>query len=444
MKKLTLSLLILSALSGPAAAGEMINSRLPKQIKVDLQFRHRYEQRDNFDFNGAADDEDGFNPYRTRLDISLLPVDQVKVFTQFQDARIADDHFADKSPYENYMDVRQLYGEVTNLQKIIHLEDAPLSGIGIRGGRQELSYGAQRLIGGFNWSNVAQTFDAGKVTLSFEPFHLDVDIFGGGKTPNKSPREADDLYDGSANDRVGGYYATYKGIKNVVLENYLINRKTDKNISFGSSGSGKLDDYTFGARVKGKIPDSGFDYEAEAAKQWGEFKDLDVNGMMAAAILGYTFKHDWKPRAAFEFDYGSGDDDSSDGELGTFDNLFPTNHLFYGYMDLASLQNLNNYQLQLSAKPTDKLKLRSDLHMLYLDTSKDSLYNAGRGVSRTAAGSDVDPHVGNEVDLTAAYELCKYADVLVGYSHFFAGDYLEETGASDDGDFFYTQTTLKF
>lgn len=435
---------ILLAVSGPAAAGEMINGRLPKQIKVDLQFRHRYEQRNNFDFNDAVDDEDGFNLYRTRLDISLLPVDDVKIFIQFQDARIADDHFGDKTTFENYMDIRQAYGEVRNLQKIMGMEDGPLTNLGFRGGRQELVYGAQRLIGGFNWSNVAQTFDAGKAMLSFEPFHVDVDIFGGGKTPIKSPREADDFYDGSANDRVGGYYATYKGVENVTIENYLINRKTDKNISFGPSGSGKLDDYTFGARVKGKIPSSGFDYEVETAKQWGDFKDMEVKGMMAIAVLGYTFNHDWKPRLAFEFDYASGDKDSSDGDLETFDNLYPTNHIFYGFMDLASLQNLNNYQFQLSAKPTAKLKLQSDLHLIYVDTPKDSLYNAGRGVSRTAADNDVNPHVGNEIDLLATYELCKYADVTVGYSHFFAGKYLEETGTSNDGDFFYTQTTLKF
>jgi hypothetical protein len=31
-----------------------------------------------------------------------------------------------------------------------------------------------------------------------------------------------------------------------------------------------------------------------------------------------------------------------------------------------------------------------------------------------------------------------------GYSHFFAGDYLADTGPSDDADFGYLQATISF
>ena len=88
------------------------------------------------------------------------------------------------------------------------------------------------------------------------------------------------------------------------------------------------------------------------AGQWGDFRDQDVATMMAVGILGYTFQEPWQPRIAFEFDYGSGDSDPADGKLTTFDNLYPTNHLFYGFMDFISLQNLNDYRFQVSAKPS--------------------------------------------------------------------------------------------
>jgi hypothetical protein len=243
---------------------------------------------------------------------------------------------------------------------------------------------------------------------------------------------------------LAGYYATSGVIKDVALEQYLLKRKTNGNVSFGPSGSGELDEWTAGFRVKGKVPETPVDYELEAAKQWGDFNDLDVDAMMAVAVVGYTFDRAWTPRLAFEFDYASGDADSSDGDRETFDNLYPTNHLFYGYMDRVGLQNLNNYQFQVSLKPNKKLKLQSDLHLIYVDTPKDSFYNAARGVQRTATGTDVNAHVGNEVDLTGNYKVCEYADLLVGYSHFFAGKYLRETGANDDGDFFYVETTFNF
>ena len=90
---------------------------------------------------------------------------------------------------------------------------------------------------------------------------------------------------------------------------------------------------------------------AEAAKQFGNSGRLDVDAQMAVGIIGYTFPVGWKPRASFEFDYASGDNDSSDGDRETFDNLHPTNHLFYGYMDFVSLQNINNYHFNLRPIP---------------------------------------------------------------------------------------------
>ena len=138
------------------------------------------------------------------------------------------------------------------------------------------------------------------------------------------------------------------------------------------------------------------------------------------------------------------DNNSSDGERETFDNLYPTNHFHYGYMDRASLQNLNDYRLTLSAKPTEKLELQSDWHFMYVDTPKDSLYQASRAVLRTASVSDASSHIGNEMDLTAKYKLCSYATLFVGYSHFFAGQFLDDSGNADDADFAYVETTLDF
>ena len=424
-------------------AGEWFNGPLPKWIKLDVELRHRYEYMSDFDFNKAVDDNKGFHLYRTRINLAVQPAEEIKLFSQFQDARITNDSISgSKAAYENWADLRQLWLQVKSDQ--LAIDSLGLSGIGFIFGRQELFYGAQRLVGGFNWSNVAQTFDAGKLIFEFEKYNLSIDIFGGGKTPVKSPREFDDLFDGDSNDRLGGYYAVFTGIEGLTVDQYVLNRNTDgKTVSFGHTGDGEVEDYTIGIRLKGNIPDSKIDYEIETANQVGNSGALDVNAQMFIGIIGYSFDRSWKPRAAFEFDYASGDSDKSDGDRKTFDNLYPTNHLFYGYMDLVSLQNINNYRFQLSVNPTDKLKLQSDFHLIYLDSSKDNLYAANRTIKRaTAAGAG--SHVGNEVDLTGTYKFNQYADVLVGYSHLFAGDFLKDTGSADDADYVYVQTTLSF
>jgi hypothetical protein len=48
------------------------------------------------------------------------------------------------------------------------------------------------------------------------------------------------------------------------------------------------------------------------------------------------------------------------------------------------------------------------------------------------------------VDFTVNTKLTKHLDMLVGYSHFFAGSYLDDTGGGDDADFAYLMLTLNY
>ena len=50
--------------------------------------------------------------------------------------------------------------------------------------------------------------------------------------------------------------------------------------------------------------------------------------------------------------------------------------------------------------------------------------------------------IGSEVDVTATYTPHKRVKLQAGYSHFFTGDFVSDTGAHSDADFVYTQLTL--
>lgn len=143
---------------------------------------------------------------------------------------------------------------------------------------------------------------------------------------------------------------------------------------------------------------------------------------------------------------GSGqlDEHTIDGVRGTFDNLYPTNHLHYGYMDRASLQNLNNVRLQGSARPVGGVYVQVDVHMMRVYDTRDALYNAGRKAYRLATDPEgVSSYVGTELDFLLKWKVNRYVSILAGYTHFFAGEYLRATGGGDDGQFFYMQTSIK-
>ena len=143
----------------------------------------------------------------------------------------------------------------------------------------------------------------------------------------------------------------------------------------------------------------------------------------------------------------------------TFDNLFPTNHKFYGYMDFFSLQNLHDVRFIVTAKPTPRLSLALEGHLFWLADDRDSLYAVNgtpRGglVSTPGTGyglnSGYSKFVGGEIDLIAGYALTKNASLEAGFGHFFTGGYLQSTfrtaanqGATD-ANWFYLQTTMTF
>ena len=76
-----------------------------------------------------------------------------------------------------------------------------------------------------------------------------------------------------------------------------------------------------------------------------------IEGRSSRTGIGYTFDAAWKPRIGVEYNYVSGDGDPLDGDIGTFQNLFPTNHKFYGFMDVFSWQHMHNPAISLKAAP---------------------------------------------------------------------------------------------
>jgi hypothetical protein len=165
--------------------------------------------------------------------------------------------------------------------------------------------------------------------------------------------------------------------------------------------------------------------------------------------LGYDFKDlPWKPVFWTYFDWASGDSDPTDGERGTFNQLFPLGHKYLGFMDLVARQNIEDWNFLLTAKPCDKVTLLAWWHIFHLEEARDSLYNAAGGVIRTDATGSSGTDVGQELDFTIQVQMTQHADILFGYSHFFAGDYISNAAvgaqSGNDADFFYTQFSFKF
>ena len=159
------------------------------------------------------------------------------------------------------------------------------------------------------------------------------------------------------------------------------------------------------------------------------------------------FQASWMPRFGLAYNFGSGDDDPNDRKVKTFQNLFPTNHKFYGQLDAFSWQNMHDLDVNFRVQPVKALTAKAEFHAFWLASTDDVWYRAN-GVSAvrplTPQARNADSYAGSEVDLTVTWNLNSHLQFEGGYSHFFAGQYLDDTGPGDDADFVYLQTKLSF
>jgi hypothetical protein len=186
---------------------------------------------------------------------------------------------------------------------------------------------------------------------------------------------------------------------------------------------------------------------------------LDQNAWAFILQGGYTWKDSpLKPRLAAIISFASGDRNSTDKDSETFQNLLPSNHGLYGAMDLSSLQNIEDYRVSFSVKPSATTSLTLDAHQQYLETTHDYWYNVA-GVPRNTAGATpgsgkgfninpgYSPDLGQEIDAIGGWTITRGVILEAGVGHFFEGDYVKESFrvvGSKDANYCYVQATLSF
>jgi Alginate export len=200
--------------------------------------------------------------------------------------------------------------------------------------------------------------------------------------------------------------------------------------------SGREQRQTLGGRVWGKTGKSGLDFEVQGAAQFGTVGDGDIAAWMITGKLGYTLPAPrLSPHVYLEFDYASGDSRPG-GNVGTFNQLFLSAHGFLGYIDYVGRRNIISPNAGLTITPVRDLTLSLQQYFFWRASDRDALYNTAGAVSRPGTGTTAR-YIGAEIDLLATYNVTYHVQVYAGYNHFFAGEFIRQTGPSKDSDFFY-------
>lgn len=365
--------------------------------------------------------------HRTRVYGDLKVADNFRAYIEAIDAVSDFDDAAPRGIDENRFDALNMFGD-------LKLLDDCGSELWVRGGRQELLYGAQRLISPLDWSNTRRTFDGAKLFL--RGANWDIDAFwtrpvGFGQHVGA----LDHNFDHPNQDQdFAGVYLSRKGMENTKAEFYYL-LFSDSAVSFHHN--------TFGSRLQGNC--DGWLWEFEGGYQFGEVGALDQSAGFFTTGGGHKLNNlPWDPVFWIYYDWASGDDPTN-GTNGTFNQLFPLGHKYFGWMDIVGRQNITDWNFRLTMNPCKKVQWILWWHIFELENARDALYNAGGAPIRVDATGAAGDEVGQELDMIVKIAVCPRTNLVFGYSHFFSGSFIANTPGGEGGeDFFFGQLTQRF
>jgi hypothetical protein len=230
-----------------------------------------------------------------------------------------------------------------------------------------------------------------------------------------------------------------------LYELYLNRRDT----SFtNETGTGTESRFTSGFRMT--TNPKPFDFDLEADYQYGTFSGHDIRAFQIATKDGYTFERvAFTPRIFLGADVASGAPKAHGGDVGTFNELYPSAHGQFGNIDAIGRQNIIDVEAGLDLtllehrKFVESLKLRTSFYEFWRESTHDAAYTSSGSILRAAGTSDAR-HIGSELDLLLNWQIDPHLSAYMGYSRMFAGSFISETGPSSDISFFYTAVTYTF
>jgi len=409
----------------------------PVSFDFGGQVRLRYEYDDGFGIKGyEPGGDDQLLLERIRLELSTKFWDQPRLFLQLQDAhafltKLGADDFPDSSPIEDTLDIRQAYLEW------LKIGGSPL---GLRVGRQAISFGDQRVFGPGNWGNTGRfAWDAAMLKIDTDWF--ETDLWAG----KYLQYETDVWPDLPVDDFVT--FVNYTQIKKLPfrLDLFYTLKYDSSGKAAGEIGKGNLFSHTVGLQAQGHWLHDVLDAEATFAAQLGRYGSDRLRAFGASGKLGATAPVPCKPRLGGQFTWGSGDKDPHDGVHGTFDGVYGGRDIyFYGYLNLFFWANLRDYEIDFSLRPHRTLTAYLEYHHFTLDQPADAWYTTGLKAYRRDPTGRSGTTLGDEIDFRMTWVLSNHIELMAGYGRFFPGGFVTNTGPAAAANWYFLQPTYSW
>ena len=357
---------------------------------------------------------------RTRLYTNWQATKQTRAYCEFHYASINRDNGTyNPRIFENN------FGDFLNLFVDHSWDDGVWTA---RVGRQELVYGAERLVSITDWQNSRRTFEGAMLLYEDGPWSIDTFY------TSFVPVLANDLDKADWQQPFYGTYAVYTDSPNNTLDLYYLGYDNRHPGAITSDFSL----HTFGSRLFRTLDDNWL-FETEGGVQLGRQSGLGKNQKAGYATVGVGRKYpdnDWQPQIWGYLDYASGNDGGED--FTRYNQLFPWSHRYLGFIDAVQRSNIFAPNVQLTAKPVGTNWEFLAWAYYFRAAERGDIVPA---ITATETQNLTSADLGEELDLIAKYTFGPRSNILFGYSHFWRGNKIT---APHDADFTYVQWELNF
>ncbi len=332
------------------------------------------------------------------------------------------------------LDTHQAFFEVSSPPRSGHTE-APFT---LRVGRQELNYGAGRLVSVREGPNVRVGFDGLFGIARSGAWRMDAFTT---RPVATRPRFFDDGTNYS--QLLWGVYATgplsAKRPAGTSFDLYYLGQER-----LGAAydrGIGNERRHTVGFRLYNTS--APFDYDIEPSYQFGSFGGSDIDAWGGALNVGYTVPHNaQKLRLGLTAGINSGDRNPAGHTLNTFSPPAPSG-LYFGQVPSLGPQNVMGFSPSIRLQPLPKLTLTLSDYFFWRQSLNDGIYALNGAVLKTGQLSRAS-YVGSQPELNLLWQIDRHSSLTLDVAQFVAGDFLRETPPGKDVHYFGAWFTFLF
>lgn len=334
----------------------------------------------------------------------------LRTFVEVLDGRVFGEELDAPASQENAVELQQAFAEHSD------------RGLSVRAGRMEMGFGSYRLVAPREGTNARANYDGLRVGVRSTGRALDAFV-------TRPVEQRTGAFDDTANagELFFGVYGVVplapKGA--LTLDVYFLGLRRD-DAQYGSVTRTE-ERHSTGLRAWGDV--ERFDYDVEALAQFGRFGGDEIRAWTIATSCGLRLGGSARaPRLGLKANVASGDRDPSDGELGTFDPLFPRN-AYFSEAALFAPSNFHDVQPLVQFFPSASTTLTFAADLFYRLEEDDAVRAPGGVLIPGGVGGD--GLVGTTGSVQVQWVLHENVDLSLSYVRFWAGDVTRDADGED-------------